>query len=85
MPRKINKHLKAKLAKHKQETALGGPREELTKRVKTTENWYPTAKDGQYEVSFIRDGPKKWRVCAWGDDDMGLEKEYDDNQSTHHL
>ena len=47
---------------------------------KTNEDWYPSIimDGGQYiEVSFIPLSNKKFRVCAWGDDDFGMEKDFE--------
>ena len=58
---------------------------------RTTDDWYPPYRlrdDGNLvEVSFMQlaaayensEGdtiPEQWRVCCWGHDDMGLEKDY---------
>ena len=54
----------------------------------TQDCWYPefTCEDGKLVmVSFLKTGPKdlenyEWRVCAWGNDDCGLEKDFPENQ-----
>lgn len=59
---------------------------------KTSDEWYPpyTLKEGAnesnlVEVTFTRIGPHKqpgdWRVCAWGMDDMGMEKDFADEKA----
>jgi hypothetical protein len=57
----------------------------------TKENWHPSYKlDGWYhgsqetylvEVSLLKLGaydskPPQWRVCVWGGDDFGMERDY---------
>lgn len=52
----------------------------------TTDDWYPPYQLQDREadlvqVSFIKLRPEKsgqqlWRVCVWGADDMGLERDY---------
>lgn len=46
----------------------------------TTSSWYPeytlNNKDKLVRVSFIKLRDNSWRVCAWGDDDFGLEKDF---------
>jgi hypothetical protein len=48
-----------------------------TKRIATSENWYPTNKDGTVRVSLMQLYTAQWRVCVWGDDDFGLERDFD--------
>lgn len=52
--------------------------------VKTNEDWYPTI-NGELQMSVMRtkwddpDKPAHWsfiRICIWGGDDFGLEKDY---------
>ena len=51
----------------------------------TSDNWHPSfqLKDGTQlvRVSFTQTGPNpphngEWRVCVWGDDDCGMEKDF---------
>ncbi len=48
----------------------------------TSDDWYPSTKtdDGMLVcISFSKLGTTHlptWRVCAWGDDDFGLEKDF---------
>jgi hypothetical protein len=53
----------------------------------TTEDWHPSYKlDGRYrgkqgllllEVSLLKlPSTKEWRVCVWGSDDFGMERDY---------
>ena len=53
----------------------------------TKDCWYPSYKltDGKMlvRVVFTQTGPNpkggdgEWRVCVWGDDDCGMERDYD--------
>lgn len=49
---------------------------------RTNDDWYPpyrlTGEKEQrlVEVSFMNLSNGEWRVCAWGGDDMGLERDY---------
>lgn len=48
------------------------------------DNWYSGAKPGAtmlVEVSFCQTGPNppingEWRVCAWGNDDCGMGRDF---------
>lgn len=50
----------------------------------TQDSWYPeyTCEDGKLvSVSFRKTGPVnsenfEWRVCVWGADDCGMEKDF---------
>lgn len=44
----------------------------------TNEDWYPTV-EGRVKVSLVelKSAPAKFRVCVWGGDDFGLEKDYE--------
>ncbi len=55
-----------------------GIREE--KRVLTPDNWCPTAEDGKVRVTFTGLMGPMWRVCVWGEDDLGVERDYPDDQ-----
>lgn len=52
------------------------------KDILSNEDWYPTkagtwpGKDGFVRVSLIGYGDDHWRVCVWGGDDFGLEKDF---------
>lgn len=55
-------------------------RKEEKKLVKTKEDWYPTH-DGEVQVSLlplkkIEGEAQLWRVCIWGGDDFGMEKDF---------
>lgn len=57
---------------------------------RTSDEWYPSFleyRNGEslVRVSFTQTGPNppidgEWRVCAWGADDCGLEKDFTDEQ-----
>jgi hypothetical protein len=52
----------------------------------TTDDWYPSYKCHNMllvRVSLTQTGPTppvdgEWRVCVWGADDCGMEKDFDD-------
>jgi hypothetical protein len=53
---------------------------------KTHDSWYPEwslyigptdMKTGLVQVSFLQLSDGMWRVCCWGADDMGLERDYE--------
>jgi hypothetical protein len=56
----------------------------------TNDDWYPVYQVKGWDnlqlvcVSFTQTGPDpargngKWRVCVWGADDCGMERDYDD-------
>lgn len=52
---------------------------------RTTSDWYPSyhlsahqeGLDALVRVSFIHLADREFRVCCWGDDDMGLERDYE--------
>ena len=53
---------------------------ELRTTVPTSEDWYPTI-DGKLKVSLLYLGgptkrPERWRVCVWGGDDFGMERDF---------
>ncbi len=57
---------------------------------KTNDDWYGNfvldnhAKTRLVEVSFTQTGPDpkngngEWRVCVWGNDDCGMERDFED-------
>ena len=47
------------------------------KRLLTNENWYPTREDGTVKASLLSLSDGKFRVCVWGEDDFGLERDYE--------
>lgn len=47
-----------------------------TKKVLSNEDWYPTREDGTIDVSLLELTNGKWRVCCWGHDDFGLERDF---------
>jgi hypothetical protein len=52
--------------------------EDRVVRVKTSENWHPTFPDGTLRASLLWMKPTdQWRVCFWGDDDFGMERDFD--------
>lgn len=60
----------------------------VEKRVRVTEDWWPTADDGTVSVKILRmisyrsrgrQVPGGWRVCLWGEDDFGMEQDFDDD------
>lgn len=59
---------------------------------KTNDEWYPAFEMGGeklVEVSFIQLTPwlpveeRLWRVCVWGNDDCGMERDFAPNEETH--
>lgn len=56
--------------------------------VRTTDDWYPSytlSPSGErvVEVTFTQTGPRPpvdglWRVCVWGGDDCGMERDFTD-------
>jgi len=42
----------------------------------TSDDWFPTAADGTVKVSFAELSTGQWRVCVWGDDDCGMERDF---------
>lgn len=52
----------------------------IEKRVSTPDNWCPTAQDGTVCVSFLGLRGSAWRVCVWGEDDLGMEWDFPDDQ-----
>ena len=49
-------------------------------RIPTSDDWYPTASDGTVRVSYLLLINGEWRVCVWGDDDFGLERDFPANE-----
>jgi len=50
-----------------------------TIRIKTTDNWCSNYNVDEVELSLIAigSGPQpEYRVCVWGDDDLGMEKDF---------
>lgn len=50
----------------------------------TEDNWYPSFEikgDARYkylvEVSYLELSDGMWRVCVWGQDDMGMERDFE--------
>jgi hypothetical protein len=47
-------------------------------RVPTNENWHPTREDGTLSAGLHWIMPTdQWRVCFWGEDDSGMERDFD--------
>jgi hypothetical protein len=42
----------------------------------TSDDWHPTARDGTVKVTFVELSTGQWRVCVWGDDDCGMERDF---------
>lgn len=47
-----------------------------TAHIRTSFDWYPTRGDGLVRVSFIELHNDQFRVCVWGEDDYGLERDF---------
>lgn len=45
------------------------------KTIASLEDWYPTI-NNEVTVSFLQLSDGKYRVCVWGGDDFGLEKDF---------
>jgi hypothetical protein len=45
------------------------------KFILTSEDWYPTYATGLVRVALLRLSTGQWRVCVWGADDFGLERD----------
>ena len=45
----------------------------------STDNWYPCYDNKLVKVSFMSLGPDgdQYRVCVWGADDFGMERDFD--------
>ena len=65
---------------------------------RTQDDWYGSYKlaesftgDMLVKVSFTQTGPDpelglgKWRVCVWGNDDCGMERDFDHDGDALHL
>jgi hypothetical protein len=53
------------------------------KNILSNEDWYPTiagppwpGQEGMVRVSLIEYGDDHWRVCVWGGDDFGMERDF---------
>lgn len=58
------------------------PLKRTEKFMKTTDDWCPSFKFENDPNDYVKiskfksiDG-KMWRVCAWGDDDLGMERDF---------
>lgn len=47
----------------------------VRKKIKTREDWCPTV-GGVVEVSLLHLTTFEWRVCVWGGDDLGMERDF---------
>lgn len=47
----------------------------VDKQILTREDWHPTV-DGQLKASFMLLTDQNWRVCVWGGDDFGMERDF---------
>jgi len=56
----------------------------MTKLVPTTDDWLPT-KNGcvKAEIMLLIDG--KWRVCFWGNDDFGMEQDFNSKETAENM
>lgn len=47
---------------------------------RTQDNWYPNYPNGKVQLSLLRlrgcPDKRNWRVCVWGYDDFGLERDF---------
>ncbi|MCA9495832.1 MAG: hypothetical protein KC589_02730 [Nanoarchaeota archaeon] len=49
---------------------------------KTSDDWYPNYPNDMVKVSFLKlpnilqNSDDEWRVCVWGNDDFGLERDF---------
>ena len=68
--------------------------DKITVYKETQDNWYPVYRVKGWNnnlnlvcVSFTQTGPNpangdgQWRVCVWGEDDFGMERDYDDKSA----
>lgn len=51
----------------------------------TSENWYPNWEGGKVKASFLRLRDGTYRVCVWGEDDFGMEKDFTDRDTAEHV
>lgn len=42
----------------------------------TSDCWHPNFPDGTVSLSFIELSTGQWRVCVWGADDDGMERDF---------
>jgi hypothetical protein len=59
----------------------------------TEEDWYPSYDLGVEKMKLLRvafmplrawkDNPEQWRVCVWGADDFGMEKDFIHKDEAH--
>lgn len=50
--------------------------ERREKLITTTEDWHPAIDGAKVRVVFILLSTDEWRVCAWGGDDFGMERDF---------
>ena len=43
--------------------------------IKASDNWYPNYPNDEVELSFLKLTSGDYRVCVWGADDCGMEKD----------
>lgn len=57
---------------------------EQTVMVKTTDNWFPNYEGDQVALSLtkLQGYPITYRVCVWGMDDCGMERDFQTNDPT---
>lgn len=51
----------------------------------TNEDWYPTCEGGRVRASLLELFDGKFRVCVWGDDDHGLERDYETREEAERV
>lgn len=42
----------------------------------TSDDWHPNRPDGTVRISFMELSTRQWRVCVWGGDDCGMERDF---------
>lgn len=42
----------------------------------TPDDWYPNYPNNEVELSIINLSDGQFRVCVWGNDDFGMEKDF---------
>jgi hypothetical protein len=47
----------------------------VEKFIRSEENWHPTVR-GEVHVTFMLLTNNDWRVCVWGGDDLGMERDF---------
>jgi hypothetical protein len=60
----------------KRSTRIPAPVERSEIRRPTSDDWYPNLPDGTVTVMFVELSTGQWRVCVWGGDDCGMERDF---------